>query len=239
MASTQVSRSMAAGTRIGEVDRRLRRSYGLPARLPPPLDNKADPLDELIFIQLTVRTPQASSEVAYRELERTVGGKWERLVSVMDRRALAVLRPIGMGDLKLQRLREQLMLVIAAFGRATLAPLSGVSTGEAERFLLSMPGVGPKVARCVLLYSFHRKVFPVDSNCLRILKRLGVVPAAVDRKAAHNVVQDMIPPRLRFGLHVNLVRHGRAVCTVHRPRCQQCVLQTICQTGRRGTQART
>ena len=41
----------------------------------------------------------------------------------------------------------------------TLDFLRDMADHEAERFLVSLPGVGPKSARCVLVYSLGRSVF--------------------------------------------------------------------------------
>ena len=45
-----------------------------------------------------------------------------------------------------------------------LERLKTIPTEEAKKELLSLPGVGPKVADCVLLFGLgHKKVFPVDT----------------------------------------------------------------------------
>ncbi len=45
-----------------------------------------------------------------------------------------------------------------------LEKLKTVETEEARKSLLTLPGVGPKVADCVLLFGLgHKKVFPVDT----------------------------------------------------------------------------
>ena len=98
-----------------------------------------------------------------------------------------------MARVKLNRLTGQIAAIRHEFGAATLEPLRRLSDEKAESFLRSLPGVGPKAARCVLLYSLGRNVFPVDSHCLRVLTRLGVAAPALDRKAAHDVVQAVVP----------------------------------------------
>ena len=45
-----------------------------------------------------------------------------------------------------------------------LMELKNISTDEAKQRLLTLPGVGPKVADCVLLFGLgHKDVFPVDT----------------------------------------------------------------------------
>lgn len=51
-----------------------------------------------------------------------------------------------------------------------LDEVADLSTGQAREALLQLPGVGPKVADCVLLFGFGRtEVFPVDTWIARIL----------------------------------------------------------------------
>jgi adenine-specific DNA glycosylase len=39
---------------------------------------------------------------------------------------------------------------------------------------------------------------------------------------------DLVRPDLRYGLHVNLIGHGRAVCRAHKPLCETCLLAGEC-----------
>lgn len=220
---------------LPQVDERLRERYGDVPRGSTPLGNKRNPLDELVYIQLSVRTREMSYQGTYPTLRRLVGGAWERLLSTPELGALRVMESGGMARVKLARLRAQFEQLRERFGRVTLEPLRHMSTEEAEGVLRSLPGVGPKVARCVLLYSFDRDVFPVDSHCHRVLSRLGFLPTAVHVKAGHDFLQDLVPPPIRRSLHVNLVRHGRDTCTPGVPRCLDCPLLSLCPTGARLT----
>jgi endonuclease III len=209
-----------------EIHRRLQDTYHSAS-----LGNKKNPLDELIYIQLSIRTREGAYQSIYSSLRRAVGGMWGRLLTVPDEMLLPALEPGGMARVKLERLRGIVATIKARFGRVTLAPLHRMSDTDAETFLLTLPGVGPKAARCVMMYSLGRQVFPVDSHCLRVLRRLGLVPPNIDRKKAHNQVQELVPPSLRHRLHVNLIHHGREVCVSGRPRCSICPLLSICPTG--------
>jgi len=118
------------------------------------------------------------------------------------------------------------------FGEPTLKSLHKMSVKEAESFLLSLPGVGKKVARCVLMYSLGRQVFPVDTHCWRIARRLGWVrPTQKDKHCAPrdmDRLQSKIPPELRYSLHVNMISLGREICTPSSPRCDECPILALC-----------
>jgi endonuclease III len=211
---------------LQEVDRRLRKQYRT-----APLGNLPDPLDELVFIQLSIRTRDGSYLDTYENLRDLVDGDWERLLTTPEDALLGVLRGGGMARVKVDRLKRQIAAIREWFGSATLDPLHDFTDQEAESFLRGLPGVGSKAARCVLLYSLNRQVFPVDSHCLRVLIRLGVADPALNRKAAHDVLQPLVPGRIRHSLHVNLIHHGRQLCYPRSPDCQRCPLLDLCPTG--------
>ena len=58
-----------------------------------------------------------------------------------------------------------------------------MSDAEAQAYLTGLPGVGPKTAACVLLFSLERPVMPVDTHVHRVARRLGVIGAKVTRRA--------------------------------------------------------
>jgi endonuclease-3 len=112
-----------------------------------------------------------------------------------------------------------------------LSALRRMTTADAEAYLCSLPGVGVKSARCVLMYSLGREVFPVDIHSLRIMHRLGWVDWQGQRaESVADAAQRGVPPGLRKALHALLVQHGRLVCK-SRPRCASCILRAMCPSG--------
>lgn len=216
---------------LAAVDAALRSAYGEVPRGSTPLGNKRNPLDELVFIQLSVRTPEREYEAIYRAFRRFVGGRWERLLTADQEVAVEVLRRGGMARVKVSRLTGTFTQLQKRFGRVTLAPLRGMVDEAAERVLLELPGVGRKVARCVLLYALDRDVFPVDSHCFRLLERLGCTAPGRAYRQSHDELQALVPPSLRRSLHVNFIRHGRAICLPQEPHCGSCVLLSECPSG--------
>ena len=58
--------------------------------------------------------------------------------------------------------------------------------------LLALPGVGPKTAACVLLFSLDRPYFPVDTHVHRVAIRLGLVPPRSDAIATQEAFQESV-----------------------------------------------
>lgn len=194
--------------------------------------NLKNPLDELLFIICSTRTGEKGYRSTFRSLKET----FPTHLHIAEAPAEYIARPIvsgGLSNQKAKAIRKLLDIIVEKFGEPTLKPLRKMSDENAEAFLLSLPGVGKKVARCVLMYSLDRQVFPVDTHCWRIARRLGWVRTT--QKDQHCAPRDMdrlqsrIPPELRHSLHVNMISLGRETCTPNSPRCGECLIQEWCR----------
>jgi endonuclease III len=194
-------------------------------------NNKSNPLDELLFIQCSIKTTEANYERAYREFRRAFRTFDE--IAKADESAIAGSLHIGgLYWSKARRIKKTFSIIGDAFGKPTLSPLRSMSDSECERFLLTLPGTGVKVARCVMMYSLGRKVFPIDTHCWRIAQRLGWIRAkskeGLPTSRDMDRLQGKIPPELRFSLHVNFLSLGREFCKSGTPHCSLCPLNTLC-----------
>ena len=211
---------------VREVGRRLSTEYGDYAH-----GNKRRALDELLYILASIKTTERKHAESYRALRRAFP-TYADIAAATEEELAEALSVGGFQTIKAQTIRRAVDAIIERFGKPTLAPLGRMSDEEAEVELKALPGVGPKIARCVMMYALDRDVFPVDTNCWRIAVRLGwigpkpegrqIAPKDMDR------LQERIPPEFRYSLHVNMVSHGRRVCTPRRPACSRCVLSELC-----------
>jgi endonuclease-3 len=99
---------------------------------------------------------------------------------------------------------------------------------EARRWLMSLNGVGPKTTAIVLLFSLGRPAFPVDTHVHRVTRRLGLIGPKVSAAKAHQVLEGLLPPKLYYPFHINVIAHGRRVCKAPRPHCELCALRDLC-----------
>lgn len=194
--------------------------------------NLKSPLDELLFIICSTKTTESCYRNSFRALKEFFPTHQEIAAADAGSIARAIARG-GLSNLKAKAIRNLLDSIMARFGEPSLEPLRSMDDDEAEKFLVSLPGVGKKIARCVLMYSLDRKVFPVDTHCWRIARRLGWVRPT--QKDGHCAPRDMdrlqtkIPPKLRHSLHVNMVSLGREICTAIAPKCGKCPVAYWCK----------
>lgn len=152
---------------IREVDDRLRSTYGVSK-----LGNKEDPLDELIFIILSNKSRQEIYFATFAALKERFPS-WDEAANAPLEDIADTIRFGGLADKKARSIKLLLSAIVAEVGKADLSFLHDLDDEAVESFLRTLPGVGPKTARCVLSYSLDRPAFAVDANVARLMRRLG------------------------------------------------------------------
>lgn len=217
---------MRSTTSPSRIRAALAARYGEPSRSRLPLGNKRDPLDELIYILLTVQT-QYGVDGVWDALKARFP-TWDHVLRAREESLRRVIAPLGLSEQRAKRIRIVLRAVRDEMGTLSLRKLRRMETAEAEAFLTSLPGVGLKVARCVLMYTCGHDVLPVDAHVLRVAKRVGLLAEETSWADAHQSIHRAVRPEHRYSLHVNLVRLGRDVCGARTPQCEACPLARIC-----------
>lgn len=211
---------------------RLDRAYGRPAHA-----LEGDPLDSLIATVLSQNTTDVNSHRTFAQLKAKFP-TWELALAARPSQLASAIRLGGLAEIRSRRIKQILHRISDDFGTLDLAPLRRSTAARAAGYLTSLPGVGPKTAACVVLFSLKKAAFPVDTHVLRTSKRLGLLPSNMTLARAHEVYAAMLGPqekgglgwkaRAMLGLHLGLVRHGREVCHARRPRCEVCLLVELC-----------
>lgn len=213
---------LQAARRVPRVVARLATAY--PASR---LGNKANPVDELVYILLSRQTTEKQYQGGYRSFRRAFP-RWQIVLEASFHTVAAALKPLGLAKQKTKALRSAFRRMKADFGRITLAPLRCWPTWRALNYLCGLLGVNEKSAKCVLMYCFDRQVLPVDTHTLRVSRRLGVLGSHVPEWSAGRWLEMAVPPELRFDYHVRCVQHGRLVCRPRQPLCGQCCIRELC-----------
>jgi len=210
--------------RVAWIYERLAEVYGLPEWRP-----NGDPLGELVATILSQHTSDVNSERAYRQLRERFP-TWEEARDAPVEEVAEAIRSGGLAEVKAERIQTILHLLTERIGDGPLTDefLADQSMEEADAYLRSLPGVGPKTAACVLLFALGKPAFPVDTHVWRVTRRLGLIGGKVSADAAHVTLERMIPPAWRYAMHINLIRHGRRTCMAQRPACEHCPLRASC-----------
>jgi endonuclease-3 len=197
-----------------------------------PKRNRRDlgPLDELILTILSQQNSSASTKAVFAELTRRFP-TWEEALAAPAGEIEDAIRSGGLAKMKATRIKALLEAVAADRGRLDLSFLAGLAPDDALAYLTRFKGVGPKTARCTLLFALGMDLFPMDVHIFRILGRLGLLDAKWSDERAHREAAALVPTGKHFTAHVNLIEHGRKVCRPTSPRCHACCLIDYCPTG--------
>ena len=192
------------------------------------LGNRVDPLEEAVFIILTTQTNERNYFPTWESFTAAFP-KMHMLAHATEEDIYRAIRTGGLGRWKAKRIYNLLHTVLDNYHELSLSSLTPFDNLNLEKRLLELDGIGIKTARCIMMYSFKRKVFPIDTHCARILSRIGIPKVSMSprSKSYANYIQNRIPADLRLKLHINLIQHGRSVCTPH-PKCDQCVISHLC-----------
>ena len=204
--------------------------YGIP-------ENKGtdDPLDELIATILSQSTTNVNSHRAFQTLKRRFPD-WESVRRARPATIAATIKSGGLATVKSVVIKNILNEIRMRRGTLDLSFLLSTPVDAAREFLLSLKGVGPKTAACVLLFACRLPVFPMDTHIFRITRRMGLIPEKGSDDQSHALMESLIPDGKHYSLHINLIHHGRRVCRPRNPRCDNCCLIEYCIYGQRNTQ---
>ena len=193
-------------------------------------ERDGDPLGTLVEIILSQQNSWQSTKKVYAEL-RLRFPEWELAAAAPVAEIEEAIRAGGLAKMKAARIKAILARIAEQHGSLDLGFLNDLPAADALGYLTSFPGVGPKTARCTLLFACDAEVFPMDGHIFRILGRLGLLAPRLPDERAHRAMEAIVPAGKHYSAHVNLIRHGRLVCRPSEPRCDRCCLIDYCPTG--------
>ncbi len=130
-----------------------------------------------------------------------------------------IIRPCGLYKTK----ARDLILM----SRALIERFSGEVPDTMEE-LLTLPGVGRKSANLILGDIFGKPAIVCDTHCIRLSGRIGLTDGSTDPLKVERQLMKILDMSIANELCHRFVDHGRAVCTARSPKCQNCILQNIC-----------
>lgn len=95
--------------------------------------------------------------------------------------------------------------------------------------LVALPGVGRKTANLILGDVYHKPAIVVDTHCIRLSNRMGLVDNMKDPVKIERALKPILPPEKSSDFCHRLVLHGRAVCDARKPNCSACCVKHVCQ----------
>lgn len=189
-------------------------------RVPYLRDHAENPFQVLIGTILSQRTKDANTDIASARLFARYPDA-PSLARAPRREIERLIHNTGFYRVKARKVQE--------CARELLGRFHGVVPPTLEE-LLTLPGVGPKTANCVLVFGYDLPGMPVDTHVHRIANRLGVVRTRTPEQTEERL-RELLPQAYWNPVNPLLVQHGQNLCRPRGPRCPECPILDLCATG--------
>ncbi len=188
---------------------------------------RRQPLAELVQTVLAQHTSDINAERAFKSMMAKFG-TWDAIAETDIEKLEESIRGGGLAKQKAPRIKAVLNKLKEEERDTAMSFLRDMSVEEGLEWLTSIPGIGPKTARCVLLFSLGKPVIPVDTHVHRVARRLGLIGLKTTAEQSHRILEAMVPEEDAYRFHMHLIEHGRKICKAPRPRCKVCPLALGC-----------
>jgi endonuclease-3 len=94
--------------------------------------------------------------------------------------------------------------------------------------LEALAGVGRKTANVILNTAFGQPTIAVDTHIFRVSNRTGIARGKNVLEVERNL-EKWVPAQYKRDAHHLLILHGRYTCIARKPRCQSCVIESLCE----------
>jgi endonuclease-3 len=181
----------------------------------------------LVTTIISQNTADRNTARAFESLSKRFEIAPEALAKAELRQIEEAIKVAGLYKSKAKAIRQAATIVLEKY-HGSLQLILSLPPEEARNALLQFPGVGPKTADAVLLFSANQPTIPVDTHVNRVAKRLGFAPPNGGYESVRRSLQSLYDPRDYLMVHLLLIAHGRRYCKAQRPLCDECPINAHC-----------
>jgi len=186
-----------------------------------------DPFKTLIITIISQNTADTNTQRAYENLSKNFEITPQTLANAQIGMIETCIHVGGLSKNKAKTIQTVSKIIIEKF-QNSLNFIISLPIEEARKKLLEMPGVGPKTADVVLLFSANKSTIPVDTHVNRVSKRLGLVPPNGGYEEVRLSLMSLFDPKDYLAVHLLLIAHGRKTCKARKPLCSECHISISC-----------
>ncbi len=185
------------------------------------MGKKYDPFKVLISTIMSARAKDEVTEVLAEKLFEKYPTA-EKLARANKKDVINIIRRIGFYNAKSKNIINSSKMLLEKF--------EGKVPRTMEQ-LIELPGVGRKVANCVMVYAYKQDAIPVDTHVHRISNRLGWVKTKMPEETEEKL-EKLVPRKHWQLINDTFVSHGKTICAPISPFCSKCPIYNYCK--RRG-----
>lgn len=184
------------------------------------LEFNGDPFKLAVMARLSAQCTDVRVNAVSRELFAKYPTAHE-MASADINELQEIIKPCGLFRGKAKSLKEMSEAIIEKHG--------GEVPSDMES-LLSLSGVGRKIANLIRGDLFGLGGIVADTHCIRICGRLGFYPETLkDAVRVEKILTPLVPTEEQTALCHRLVWFGRETCTARSPKCDKCPLSAVCK----------
>lgn len=195
------------------------------------LPSRRDPFETLIITIISQNTSDRNTAKAFNKLSKTFPITPKDLADAEIAKIEECLKVAGLYRNKAKVIKEVSRIILEKFG-GNLQTILAMPLEELRKTLMELPGVGPKTADVVLLFSGDKPTIPVDTHVKRVSKRLGLAPMEGDYEDVRKALQELYAADDYVDIHVLLILLGRRYCKARNQLCHECPVNTLCPSAK-------
>jgi endonuclease-3 len=176
------------------------------------------PFELLVAVILSAQATDKSVNIATRELF-AVANTPQKILELGESGLRDYVQRIGLYQTKSKHIVQMCRILLEQHG------------GEVPRTreaLQALPGVGRKTANVMLNTAFGEPAIAVDTHIFRVSNRTGLAPGK-DVAEVENKLMKFVPDEFKLDAHHWLILHGRYVCVARKPKCGECIIESLCE----------
>ena len=184
------------------------------------LEHEGEAWKLLIMARLSAQCTDARVNTVSKELWK----KYPTLQSIADAPLSSLeeaVRPCGLYKTKAKSIKEAANIIISDFGGKVPDTMDA---------LLTLPGVGRKIANLMLGDVFGKPNIVTDTHCIRICGRLGFYPESEKNPTKiEKILDKCVEKEIQSDFCHRIVYFGRDICTARNPQCHRCPMKSFCK----------
>lgn len=177
-------------------------------------------------LMVMARLSAQCTDARVNEVCRVLFNRFPTLDALADAplKAIAeIVRPCGLWQKKSENIKQECIMLRDRFG--------GVVPNNMDE-LLSLPGIGRKIANLLLGDVYGKPAIVADTHCIRICGRFGMYPTSLkDAHKVERIMSELVEPEKQSDFCHRIVQFGRDVCTARSPACTKCPISAYCSFG--------
>lgn len=183
------------------------------------LEYGGEPWKLLVMARLSAQCTDARVNIVCRDLF----ARFPTLESLADAELSEIediVRPCGLFRTKAKSIKEACTALRDDFG--------GIVPDNMDD-LLSLSGVGRKIANLLLGDIYGKPAIVADTHCIRICGRFGMYDTLLkDPHKVELIMRELVEQQKQSDFCHRIVQFGRDTCTARSPKCADCPLSDLC-----------